>query len=185
MLLRRDALAAIGGFDSVRDILAEDYITGARLTQAGRVVALSSHRLAVVTGSSTVAHFFNRHVRWGQMRRTIAPVFFFLELSANPTPFLLVLALVSDERLRALALMAQAAKWGLDAVVYLCLSLEPSGRTLALMPLKDCLVPVMWVTSALKRTVHWRGHRMLVGPGSRLLPLDSVRQREAELERPA
>lgn len=185
MLLRREALAAVGGFESVRDILAEDYVTGARLSRAGRVVALSNHRLPVITGSSTVSHFFNRHVRWGQMRRTISPVFFFLELSANPTPFLLFLALSSDERLRALALLGQAAKWGLDAVVYLCLSLEPSGRTLALMPLKDFLVPVMWAISALKRAVHWRGHRMLVGPGSLLLPLETEHPRETELERMA
>lgn len=174
MLLRRRALDEIGGLDAVQDVLAEDYIIGAKLTQAGKTVALSSHRLPVVTGTAGIAHFFNRHVRWGQMRRRISPAFFCAELSVNPTPFLLALVVVSDGRIRSLALMAQAAKWGLDAIVYLWLSFAPSGRTVVLIPLKDLLVPVMWGISAFKKTVRWRGHEMLVGPGSLLMPLHHI-----------
>ncbi len=176
MLLRRSALTKVGGFDEVQDVLAEDYILGHKLRQSGRVVALSSHRLPVVTGRAPLHHFFNRHVRWGQMRRRISPFFFVAELTANPTPFLLGLALVSDAHLRVWALAAQLVKWIVDALIYLRLARSPCFPTLALIPVKDLLVSVMWLVSALRRTVAWRGHRMLVGPGSRLMPLEDRQQ---------
>lgn len=171
MLLRRAALANVGGFEDVSDILAEDYVLGHKLNRAGSVVALSSHPLPVVTGKASLEHFFNRHVRWGQMRRRISPFFFCAELSANPTPFLLLLAWVGGGPLREFAVLAQLLKWTMDAFVYLRLARKPQGLTLALMPLKDLMVLVMWFVSALRKTVIWRGHRMLVGPGSRLMPL--------------
>jgi hypothetical protein len=68
--------------------------------------------------------------------------------------------------------VAQAAKWFFDAVVYLRLARDPKAKTLSLMPLKDFMVLAMWIISAVRRTVIWRGHRMRVGPGSRLFPMD-------------
>lgn len=174
MLLRRKALASIGGLLAVEDILAEDYVTGARLARAGKVVALSPDVLPVITGSASLRQFMNRHVRWGQMRRQISPLFFVLELGANPTPFLLLLAALASDDLRLYALLAQAMKWTVDAVIYLSLAVAPSGKTLLLIPLKDILVLVMWSISLFKRTVDWRGQKMLVGPGSRLLPLEEA-----------
>jgi ceramide glucosyltransferase len=172
MLLRRTALEDIGGFGAVEDILAEDYITGALLQKHGKIVALSGHRLPVMTGNAPLSQFVGRHVRWGQMRRHIAPLFFLLELSANPTPFLLALSIWGGPEARTVALVAQAFKWSVDAVCYMGHAVAPSGRTLLLIPFKDILVPLMWAVSLVKKTVSWRGHRMLVGPGSRLVPME-------------
>lgn len=173
MLLRRDALSSVGGLASVADILAEDYILGAKFQSAGKKVVLSPHLLPVVTGRGTCAQFFNRHVRWGQMRRRIAPGFYLAELSANPTPFFITLALLDDSN-PSTWLTAQLAKWICDAYVYARLSPSPSLPTLILMPVKDLLVLLMWLFGGLRRTINWRGQRLLVGKGSRLYPLDGV-----------
>lgn len=182
MLMTQTALGEVGGLVAVKDILAEDYVLGTRLIDSGHRVALSPQPLPVVTGRSGVQHFFNRHVRWGQMRRRISPFFFCAELMANPTPFLLLLLVSSDGSLRALAGCLVLLKWLVDAVVYRLLSPQPRLRTLLLMPFKDAMVLTMWLVSALRTTVIWRGHRMLVGPGSRLLPLpENARGRSSRL----
>jgi ceramide glucosyltransferase len=173
MLMRRSFLVGEGALGRVQDILAEDYTLGAELHQRGRKVALAPYLLPVVTGTGSLQAFLNRHIRWGQMRRRIAPLSFFAELSANPTPFFLGSLFFLEGKAFDVAFVAQLLKWSLDLFAYLRLSERPSLKTAALLPLKDLLVLVMWFVSAFKRTVLWRGHLMWVGPGSRLSPVNS------------
>lgn len=178
MLMRRSFLVDEGALSRVQDILAEDYTLGAEIHRSGRKVALAPHLLPVVTGASPVSAFLNRHIRWGQMRRRIAPFSFFAELSANPTPFLLSSLLFLEGRAFGIALGAQLFKWGLDLTAYVVLSQRASVKTAALIPFKDILVLFMWAVSAVKRTVRWRGHLMWVGPGSCLEPVNDDLHRE-------
>lgn len=175
MLMRRSFLVNEGALSRMQDILAEDYTLGAELHRSGRKVALAPYRLPVVTGQSELRGFLNRHIRWGQMRRRIAPLSFLAELTANPTPFLLGSLLFLEGRTWNLALGAQLLKWTLDLLAYASLAERASFKTAALLPLKDVLVLLMWIVSALKRTVRWRGHVMWVGPGSRLTPVSDER----------
>ncbi len=179
MLLRLEALAEVGGFQAVEDILAEDYILGAKLQKANKKVALSTQLLPVVTGRGSVGHFFNRHIRWGQMRRHISPGFYLFELTGNPTPFFLALAFLAPAPENAFFWWAQGVKWSADAFIYLLLTPRPSPLTLLLMPLKDALVLVMWVLGGIRRTVNWRGRRLRVGAGSRLTPVIAAKGAES------
>lgn len=172
MLMRRSFLVGEGALVRVRDILAEDYTLGAELHRSGRRVALAPYLLPVVTGTGSLKAFLNRHIRWGQMRRRIAPLSFFAELTANPTPFLLSSLFLVDGKALDVALGTQLFKWALDLVAYFSLAQRASFRTAVLIPLKDLLVLLMWAVSAVKRTVLWRGNVMWVGPGSRLEPID-------------
>jgi ceramide glucosyltransferase len=171
MLMRRSFLVDEGALSRMRDILAEDYTLGAELHRTGRKVALAPYRLPVVTGNGPLRAFLNRHIRWGQMRRRIAPLLFLAELTANATPFLLASLLLLDETAWHVAWAAQLFKWTVDLLAYARLAESPSLRTAALIPLKDILVLLMWAVSGLKRTVRWRGNVMSVGPGSRLEPV--------------
>lgn len=171
MLMQRAALAAVGGFQGVRDILAEDYILGRRLREAGYRVALCPEVLPVINSGRGIAGFFNRHVRWGQMQRTIYPVAFFASLAAQPTPFLaLALALAKGPWAWAAA-VALATKWSTELLLARYVAGHLAWRTACVLPLKDVLFVFVWCAALCKRTVHWRGHRMRVGPGSRLMPL--------------
>lgn len=168
MLMKKSYLVGEGALRRMQDILAEDYMMGAELHRSGRKVALAPYRLPVITGESPFGAFLNRHIRWGQMRRRIAPLSFFLELSTNPTPFLLASLPFLRGQTLGIALGAQLFKWTMDLIAYVCLSQRPSIRTALLIPLKDLLVLFMWCVSAVKRTVNWRGHVLWVGPDSRL-----------------
>lgn len=174
MLLRRSSLESIGGFQLVADYLAEDYLLGSRFVEAGYKVSLSTHALPVVNSGRGIEGFWNRHVRWGQMRRRIAPTFYLGEVFVNPTPFLVAAWAVSDGLLAGIFAGAQLLKWGSELAIVRMLGGRLDAKTAALLPLKDFLLFPIWATSLVRRTVNWRGNRMLVGPKSLLIPLDAA-----------
>lgn len=169
MLMRRSRLASLGGFGAVRDVLAEDYLIGRMFASAGDGVTLSSHVLPTLSIDRSLDSYLNRHVRWGQLRRRLSLLGFVGELLLNPTPWLVLVALLGPPPLAGVALLAIGAKIASDAL----LSRLLSGSALPLRHLpwilvKDLSTLLMWAVSALRTSVVWRGNRMRIGAGTRL-----------------
>jgi len=180
MLMPRSALRAAGGWNAVRDVLAEDYVLGRRIARAGYRVILSRTPLTTCDPRRSLRSVFARHLRWAQMRARIAPLAYLGELLLNPTPLLLAWALAAAlDGLPVRAGLVAVALLGLRAAVDSALvrrfrSTPMAARHLLLGPVKDLLILAAWLTGACRRTIVWRGTRLAIGRGSVLRPDDST-----------
>lgn len=177
MLMHRSSLAALGGLRAVKDVLAEDYLLGDRFMREGHRVALAVTPLRTITADRTVSAFAERHLRWGQMRRWIAPGVYLAEGLMNPLPWAVlagVAALASG--FSPLPFVAACLTKALvDASLFRRLRGQAMPWAyLPLVPMKDCIVFGLWVVGAVKRTIVWRGNVMRISEGSTLTAISGA-----------
>ncbi len=124
----------------------------------------------------TVDRFVNRHVRWAQMRRRIAPGAYVGELLFNPVLWITLAALSlwasgpgRDLRLLAVAAAGVAVKCGSDALLsWRLVGKLPALKEVLLMPVKDLAVALIWLVGGVRRRVVWRGNELRIERGSLL-----------------
>ena len=188
MLMPIRVLEAIGGFASVRNLLAEDQAIGLRVRKAGYSIRLSHHVIENVNRHRSFRWFLNRHSRWFKIRRRLALGTFLLEPMFNTAVVGLVWALSGDSGL---------AWGGLIVLVGLGMVRDaaqakrlrgsfPRLRHLLLSPVKDLFLLPVWFDALINRRLDWRGHRFLIGKFTRLheadIPLE-VRRRVRRVRR--
>jgi hypothetical protein len=84
MLLGREDLAAIGGFEFLSKFLAEDHVCAEELAARGRPVSVSGHLIDNVLGRRSLRDFAARHVRWARLRRHVNLPGYLGEILLNP-----------------------------------------------------------------------------------------------------
>lgn len=173
MLFRKSELAEMGGLESVKDVLAEDYLLGRAFEKAGRKVILSTTVAENVNHEISIDRFMSRHARWLKMRAVIHPPAFLADLFANPVGLGVIGTVLSgfDPRALAILLALIVAKASTDAFVLRRTRGEPmSLRMLAWAPVKDVLLLAIWPYAAVSRSIEWRGARLRLGWYTRLRP---------------
>ena len=188
MLIPVHALEAIGGFASVRNLLAEDQVIGVRIRKAGYSIRLSHHVIENINQARGFTWFLNRHSRWYKIRRQMALPAFLIEPTANLATIGLVWALSGESGI---------AWGGLVLLVGLGMARDafqtrwlrgsfPKLRHLMLSPVKDLLLLPVWFDALVNKRIQWRGHRFLIGRYTRLrlarTPRD-VRRRVRRVQR--
>jgi ceramide glucosyltransferase len=170
MLMPVRALEAIGGFASVRNVLAEDQVIGIRLRQAGYSIRLSHHVVENVNRRRSLRWFLNRHSRWYKIRRRLALPAFAAEPAANLGTIGLVWAFSGDSGIAWGGLLVLAGLgMARDAIQTRRLrGSYPKLRHLVFSLAKDVLLLPVWFDAIWNKRVQWRGHRFLIGRLTRL-----------------
>ena len=86
IVARKQALQEIGGFDRLKDYLAEDFVMGKFAADAGWTVSLSSYVVEHRIGSETAAVNAAHRLRWARSTRRSRPAGYVGQLFTNPLP---------------------------------------------------------------------------------------------------
>ncbi|KXU87423.1 glycosyl transferase [Paraburkholderia monticola] len=175
LALRRETLERIGGFDALKNCLADDYWLAEHVRELGLQTVLSRVMVATDVIEPTFAALWQRETRWLRTIRSVNPPGFVSLLITFPTPWLLtsgwltVSLATRSAHAPLAAVIAGASATALCVGARLLLHLRAARRSrtfwrdLPLVPLRDTLLALQWLVSAFGSHVVWRGARMQVG----------------------
>jgi len=169
--LRRETLSRIGGFETFRDVLADDYAIG----EAVRSLGLKSVVAPVlVVHGCTEKRFdetFSHELRWAKTVKGVDPLGHLGSVVTHPLPLAFLAALLSDFSAPSLVVLAAAVLvrvWLMGTVDRVI------GRALGrwwLLPMRDMLSFFVFVGSFFVRSVEWRGMKFHVSGNGDLKPV--------------
>lgn len=171
MAMRARDLAAVGGFEGVAGVLAEDDVLGQRFHAQGHGVELSFDPVENHAAQATWTSLIDRHARWAMIRRSLTPLGFTFELLLSPLLVAAAIAVVAPSRLSFAALAFSLVLMWAGALLSLSRARNPRALALAaLEPLRVATMSLCWVLGAVRREVVWHGNAFSLTAGSKLLP---------------
>ena len=151
---RRSVIQSLGGFDRIKDYLAEDFVLGKFAAEAGHGVMLSSYVVEHHIGSTDFRHNAAHRLRWARSTRRSRPAGYVGQLFTMPFALAVLLTaweptlwplLILTFSIRAVA--ARVVSWG---VLHAHLNW-------LLVPIEDMAVFCFWVAGFFGNTIVWRG----------------------------
>jgi ceramide glucosyltransferase len=156
--LRRDTLQAIGGFEALRDTLADDFWLGELTRQRRLRTVLSDMVVGTDISEKRLSTLWTHELRWLRTIRAIAPLGFAMSFVCFTSPMLLLgLVLAPSTSTAGLAVLGGCAR------VLLNISQRPSHHAalpwyeFLLIPLRDGLSLLEWAVALTGWRVRWRG----------------------------
>ncbi len=168
--LRREALNAIGGFERVKDLMAEDFAIGTLAIEAGWIVKILPDLIENRNIMGTIQQTLRRHSRWAKTRRWSLPGGYVLEPLLVPGLWATG-AVVVDHRPPVLVFAGLIALLHMVGAQLYVRALRGVTMPLWAWPLEILRVWIWtgcYVAGILSRHLEWRGHRLVVGPGGQL-----------------
>jgi len=169
---RREVLAAIGGFDAVKDFLAEDFVMGSLAAARGAGVILSSYAIEHRIGAQGFAANLRHRLRWCRSTRRSRPWGYAGQVFTNPLPLALALWAARPgwwPVVLAAVVLRAVAGW---AAAWYVLHDRLTRRRWWLVPVQDLASFLVWAGGFFGNTILWRGRKYYLLPDGRFQPLE-------------
>jgi ceramide glucosyltransferase len=164
----KTALAAIGGFESMVDQLADDYELGARLSAAGYRVALVREVVETTVPAYTLKGFCEHQLRWARSTRD-SRRWGYVGLGVTYVlPWSLMAMVASGFALWSFSLFSMALLVRVSVALTVGVGSLRDGqvlRDIIWLPLRDCFGLFFWAWSYAGDTIVWRGERFRLKRG--------------------
>lgn len=182
IVVTRQRLAEIGGFEALRDSVGDDFQLGRRIASKGYRVELLPYTVTTTVSGQTVSKFIKQRLRWMVVLRHCSPWGHLGMALTQALPWSLAAAALSVVR------QTGGAAWFLGAYLILRLSVawevgvrglkDPLlRRKLWLAPVSDAISFLAWIASFASDRIEWRGHKFRVRKG-RMLPVTQPSSKE-------
>ena len=164
---RKSVLDQMGGFDRLKDYLAEDFVMGKFADELGHRVLLSSNVIEHHIGGQDFVTNLKHRLRWARSTRRSRPAGYIGELFTMPLPSALLLWAWAPSLwpVTAAAILMRACSAGACAGWVLRDPL--TARLWWLLPVQDLLAFAIWLAGFFGNHIVWRGHRYLLHPDGR------------------
>lgn len=174
MIMRRQPLERIGGFESLVDFLADDYMLGNLIFRNGGRIVFSTVVVDCCSVRMNWSEVWSRQHRWARTMRFCKPAGYFFSILSNATLWPL-LWLISDSNAWRLVVICVLARMATSIIQHTRLTRDLSCVNYAwLVPVKDMFQAMLWALAFLGNHVTWRNQRFRILRGGRLAPQSGV-----------
>ncbi|MDF5723688.1 MAG: bacteriohopanetetrol glucosamine biosynthesis glycosyltransferase HpnI [Rhizonema sp. PD37] len=163
IVIRKEVLEAIGGFEAIADYLADDFQLGYLPTQAGYKVVLSDCVVEHVLAPTTLAKAIKHQIRWARCIRVSRPwgylgLFF---TYGTVSSLLFLIATKGSVRGWIILVITWMMRLTMGWVVGVKSLRDPcSQKFFWLIPIRDLIGFLIWCYGWLGKTIEWRGRRL-------------------------
>ncbi|BAY10670.1 bacteriohopanetetrol glucosamine biosynthesis glycosyltransferase HpnI [Calothrix sp. NIES-2098] len=171
IVIRRQALEAIGGFAAVADYLADDFQLGYLPAQAGYKVVLCDYIVDHVLASSTLAEAIQRQIRWARCIRVSRPWGYVGLLFTYGTVTSLLLAIATGGSIFGWTVLA--ITWVMRLLMGWLVGVKMLNDQVAkkyfwIIPIRDLFHFAIWCSGFIGSTIAWRGQKFKLIEGGKL-----------------
>jgi ceramide glucosyltransferase len=172
IVVRRDALAAIGGYAAIGEYFSNDFVIGKFIAAKGFDIAISRHIISHVVPPMSFKRMWRRQVRWAAGTRRSRPLGHLGTGLVYAVPYGL-LALLAGVLLGHAALGAAILGWSVLNRSIEALAIgwgitrdRECLRRPWMYAMRDLLGSAIWAASYVSRKISWRDGRFeLIGDG--------------------
>jgi len=176
IVIRKQALEAIGGFEAIADYLADDFQLGHLTTQAGYKVALSDYIVEHILGSSSLWDSIKRQIRWSRCIRVSRPWGYAgLIFTYGTLTSLLLLITTGGSPFGWTGLVIT---WMMRLIMGWIVGVRLLNDTIAtkfllVIPLRDLLNCAIWCYGLVGSKIEWRGQQLRLTKGGKLVAIST------------
>lgn len=175
MLFQRSVANRFGGIQSFSNHIAEDFMLGVAMGLLGKKVVIANNPVKQRVGIVTRKQFWDRHMRWGRLRKRQAPPAFLFEIFFQPISFSVYAALFCSQMFGFSAPLVFFLNLTYCAFADFAVMKSVNPKTglkfLFFWLVREIMHYPLWVHIAIGNTVVWRGETYVIEQGGIVRPL--------------